>query len=49
VIERRTAFDPARLPTDPGIQEILGAVAADRGRTKRIADDVLATVATRSS
>jgi superfamily II DNA or RNA helicase len=45
VIERRTAFDPARLPTDPGIQEILGAVAADRGRTKRIADDVLAEVA----
>jgi superfamily II DNA or RNA helicase len=45
VIERRTAFDPAVLPTDPGIQEILGAVAADSGRTKRIADDVLAQVA----
>jgi superfamily II DNA or RNA helicase len=45
VIERRTAFDPAVLPTDPGIQEILGAVAADSGRTQRLAEDVLAQVA----
>jgi superfamily II DNA or RNA helicase len=44
VIERRTAFNPDMLPTDPGIQEILGAIAADRDRTKRIADDVLAEV-----
>ncbi|MGH2946929.1 MAG: TOTE conflict system archaeo-eukaryotic primase domain-containing protein [Solirubrobacteraceae bacterium] len=42
VIERRTSFDPEVLPTDPGIQEILGAIAADRDRTKRIADDVVA-------
>ena len=44
-LERRTDFDPAGLPTDPGIQEILGAVACDPARTKRIADDVLAELA----
>lgn len=32
-----------QLPSDPGIQEILGAVAADRQRTESIAADVLAT------
>lgn len=45
LIERRTAFDASVLPTDPGIQEILGAVAADPQRTKQIADDVLAELA----
>lgn len=45
LIERRTDFDPATLPTDPGIQEILGAIATDPGRTKRIVDDVLAELA----
>ena len=42
--ERRTDFDPTVLPADPGIQEILGAVASDPARTKRIADDVLAEI-----
>ena len=45
IIERRTSFDPAVLPTDPGIQEILSAVASDPERTKRIADDVVAELA----
>ena len=45
VIERRTDFDPATLPTDPHIQEILGAISADPERTRRIADDVLAELA----
>ncbi|UTI63322.1 DEAD/DEAH box helicase [Paraconexibacter antarcticus] len=45
LIERRTAFDASALPTDPGIQEILGAVATDPHRTKQIADDVLAELA----
>ena len=45
LLERRTDFDPAVLPTDPGIQEILGAIASDPRRTKRIADDVLAELA----
>ena len=45
LVERRTDFDPAVLPTDPGIQEILGAIASDPGRTKRIADDVLVELA----
>ena len=45
LLERRTDFDPAVLPTDPGIQEILGAIASDPGRTKRIADDVLVELA----
>ena len=45
LIERRTEFDPAALPTDPGIQEVLGAIASDTHRTKRIADDVLAELA----
>ncbi len=45
VVERRTSFDPAVLPTDPGIQEILSAIASDPERTKRIADDVVAELA----
>ena len=42
LITRDSGFDPARLPVDPGIQEILGAVAADEHRTRRIATDVVA-------
>jgi hypothetical protein len=45
IVERRTSFDPAVLPTDPGIQEILSAIASDLERTKRIADDVVAELA----
>ncbi len=45
LLERRTAFDPTNLPTDPGIQEILGAIASDPARTQQIADDVLAELA----
>jgi len=41
LITRDSGFDPAQLPVDPGIQEILGAVAADTTRTRRIADDIL--------
>jgi superfamily II DNA or RNA helicase len=40
LIERRTNFDPAVLPVDPGIQEILGAIASYEPRTRAIADDV---------
>jgi superfamily II DNA or RNA helicase len=39
---RRTQFDPAFLPTDPGIQEFLSAIASDFGRTGCIADDIFA-------
>jgi hypothetical protein len=35
LVARDSAFDPARLPVDPGIQEILSAVAADQKRTRR--------------
>lgn len=45
LVERRTAFDPAVLPTEPGIQEILGAIAADHDRTTQVADDVLRELA----
>ncbi|MGI8558863.1 MAG: TOTE conflict system archaeo-eukaryotic primase domain-containing protein [Solirubrobacteraceae bacterium] len=45
LLERRTRFDPARLPTEPGIQEILSAVADDQDRTARIANDVLGELA----
>jgi superfamily II DNA or RNA helicase len=41
LITRDSEFDPAQLPIDPGIQEILSAVAADDARTRRIAADVL--------
>lgn len=41
LLERRTGFDPAQLPNDPSIQEILGAIAGDHARTARIADDVM--------
>ncbi len=42
IVQRRTSFDPAVLPTDSGIQEVLSAIASDPERTRRIADDVLA-------
>ena len=42
LVTRDSGFDPAQLPVDPGIQEILSAVAADEHRTRRIADDVVA-------
>ena len=45
LIERRTGFDPATLPVDPGIQEILGAIASDPDRTRHIAEDALEQLA----
>jgi superfamily II DNA or RNA helicase len=39
LVTRDSQFDPAGLPVDPGIQEILSAVAADATRTRRIATD----------
>lgn len=45
LIERHTAYDPAKLPNEPTIQEVLGAVAADPVRTLRIARDVLSELA----
>jgi superfamily II DNA or RNA helicase len=45
VVERHTNFDPSVLPNDPGIQEVLGAIAADERRTRQIADDVLSELA----
>ncbi len=42
LLAREPPFDFTALPPDPGIQEVLGAVAADRNRTARIAADVLA-------
>jgi hypothetical protein len=45
LIERRTAFDPAVLPTDASAQEVLGAIAADMSRTQSVVDDVAALVA----
>ncbi len=41
IFERRTGFDPARLPNEPSIQEVLGGVAGDADRTARIARDVI--------
>jgi superfamily II DNA or RNA helicase len=40
VVRRDTAFDPATLPTEPSIQEIYTALAADDTRTELIANDV---------
>ncbi|MHB1569953.1 MAG: hypothetical protein ACYC0H_12185 [Solirubrobacteraceae bacterium] len=45
LLERRTRFDASRLPTDPGIQEILSAFAEDHDRTEQIAKDVLGELA----
>ncbi|MHB1571601.1 MAG: TOTE conflict system archaeo-eukaryotic primase domain-containing protein [Solirubrobacteraceae bacterium] len=42
---REPPFDVTTLPPDPGIQEVLTAVAADRNRTERIATDVLGELA----
>jgi len=41
ILERRTGFDPATLPNEPSIQEVLGGVACDADRTHRIARDVI--------
>ncbi|MGH3026006.1 MAG: DEAD/DEAH box helicase family protein, partial [Gaiellaceae bacterium] len=41
LLAREPPFDVTALPPNPGIQEVLGAVAADRNRTQRIASDVL--------
>jgi superfamily II DNA or RNA helicase len=45
LITRDSGFDPAQLPVDPGIQEILSAVAGDDVRTRRIAADALGELA----
>lgn len=45
LIAREPPFDVTTLPADPGIQEVLSAVAADRDRTGRIASDVLGELA----
>lgn len=42
LIARDSGFDPAVLLREPGIQEVLGAVAADADRTRRIAHEVIA-------
>lgn len=42
VIRRDTAFDPAGLPPEPGIQEIYSALAADEQRTELVVADTLA-------
>lgn len=44
LVERRSTFDATVLPPEPGIQEVLGAVAADGRRTQAIVADVLAVV-----
>jgi superfamily II DNA or RNA helicase len=41
LLTRAPPFDVMALPPDPGIQEVLSAVAADRSRTEQIAADVL--------
>lgn len=41
VVQRDTRFDPQTLPTDPHIQEIFNALAADEARTEMIATDTL--------
>ena len=45
LLAREPPFDVTALPPEPGIQEVLTAVAGDRGRTERIAADVLAELA----
>lgn len=45
VVRRDTPFDRSGLPTDAGIQEIYGALAADERRTELIAGDALVLVA----
>ena len=41
VVRRETAFDPADLPADAGIQEIYGALATDEQRAELIARDAI--------
>lgn len=41
LVECHTTFDATALPTEPSIQEVLGAVAADTDRTEQIAADVV--------
>lgn len=41
VIRRDTAFDPAGLPPDPGIQEVYSALALDERRLELIVADTL--------
>jgi len=41
LLAREPPFDVTALPPDPGIQEVLGVVAADGNRTEQIAADVL--------
>lgn len=43
-VERRTAFDPGTLPIDPGVQEVLSAIARDEARTALIVSDVVEQV-----
>ncbi len=38
LIARDSGFDPAVLPREAAIQEVLGAVAAEADRTRRIAE-----------
>jgi superfamily II DNA or RNA helicase len=45
LVAREPPFDVTALPPDPGIQEVLTAVAGDRGRTEQVAADVLAELA----
>src|SRR5439155_14615474 len=40
VIRRDTEFDPGILPSEPGIQEIYSALAADSQRIELVARDV---------
>jgi superfamily II DNA or RNA helicase len=41
LLAKDTGFDATLLPPEPGIQEILGAVARDKQRSRRIALDTL--------
>jgi superfamily II DNA or RNA helicase len=41
LLAKKPPFDLAALPPDPGIHEVLAAVAADRDRTRQIATDAL--------
>ena len=41
IVRRETAFDPAVLPSDAGIQEIYGALATDEQRAELIAQDTI--------
>ena len=45
LVRRDTPFDPQSLPTEPHIQEVFAALAADAARTEMIARDTLQLVA----